>query len=53
MTRITLENEHGKYIVEIKKESITLESVMDDLIQPVLLAAGYHESTIENYFCKT
>jgi hypothetical protein len=48
-TKITLENEYGKYEVEVKDEGMNIGEVLDKLFIPVLLAAGYSERTIEAY----
>jgi hypothetical protein len=49
MTKITLENRDGKYTVEVSDELVTISDVIDDLIRPVLLAAGFHNDTIDEY----
>ena len=49
-TKITLENEDGVYSVETFKADMTVSEVMDDLVRPVLLAAGYHPDSIARYF---
>lgn len=46
MSKITFEDEHGVYAVEVRKEGMTIVAVIDDLIKPVLLAAGYHPENV-------
>lgn len=48
-TKITLENVYGKYTVEIPDKDLTVASMFDYLIIPVLLASGYAEESIEKY----
>lgn len=45
-TRLTLENEHGKYSIEIPGDA-TIVQMIDDLFIPVLLASGFARETIE------
>jgi len=41
MTSINFKNEFGSYTIEINKDGMTIDEVFEDLITPVLLAAGY------------
>lgn len=41
-TTLTLENEHGTYTISVNKTNMTIYEVMDELVENVLLAAGYH-----------
>lgn len=47
MSKITLENEFGTYTIDSKKEVEHINDVMDYLVMPLLLAAGYQPSTIK------
>ena len=49
MTKLTLENIYGKYTIEVPDDNMAMQKVVDDLIIPVLLAAGFHPKTIEEY----
>ena len=49
-TRLVLENENGRYSIEIKKEMITISEFFDELVVPILLAAGYSEKLIQDYY---
>ena len=46
MTRLTLETSHGKYVVETEYEDYPLDKLIEELVVPVLRAAGYHEQNI-------
>lgn len=48
-TKITLENEHGTYSVEIRNTELTINALVRDVVKPVLLAAGYSESLVDEY----
>lgn len=41
-TTLTLENEHGTYTISVNKTDMPIYEVMDELVEKVLLAAGYH-----------
>lgn len=45
-TTITLENEHGTYTISVNKTDMTIYEVMGELVENVLLAAGYHTNTV-------
>lgn len=46
MTRITLENENGKYSAEIEDEEIGLPKLLSSLVIPTILAAGYDSDNV-------
>lgn len=48
-TRVTLENEHGTYSVEVKDIELTMGKMVRDVVKPVLLAAGYSETLVDEY----
>lgn len=45
--RLTLEAEEGKYTAEVPSDSPNLQTLVDDLIRPVLRAVGYMNETID------
>ncbi len=47
-TKITFENEDGKYVVEVYMDTMNIYDVETLLIQPVLLAAGYQPNSVMN-----
>ena len=49
-TRVEFSNEHGRYIIEVAKDNMTLQEVIDELIKPILHAAGYDHENIEDAF---
>lgn len=49
-TTITLKNENGEYTVKHFDAEMNLYDVMEYLVKPVLHAAGYSHTTIEQYF---
>lgn len=49
MTRITLENENGKFQVEIEAEELYLSRIISDVVAPVLMAAGYHDQQVKDF----
>jgi hypothetical protein len=40
-TKLTLENEHGTYTIEVKETNMDLDGVMIGLVLPILSSAGY------------
>ena len=50
MTRVTLENENGLYIIETKEVGASLCDMFDYYLNPLLLAATYQQSNIDDYF---
>jgi len=51
MTSINFKDEFGSYTIEINKDGMTIDEVFEDLITPVLLAAGYSRKNIEDRIC--
>jgi len=49
MTEITFKNENGEYTIRVPQEGMTLNSVFEYIIEPVLLAAGYSKELIDEY----
>lgn len=52
-TRVTLETDSGTYSVQSKPRGPmeTIWDIRDDVLIPVLLAAGYHLCTVDELFC--
>lgn len=48
-TRLTLENEHGKYVVHVSNDELTMSELIGTLVKPVLLSAGYDNDLIEEF----
>ena len=48
-TKITLENNYGKFVVETFDEDLSYTELIDQLIKPVSLAAGYSPKTVEKF----
>lgn len=46
MTKITLENEDGVYSIEVTKECVTMTDIVEDLLIPLLSAAGFHQDMV-------
>jgi hypothetical protein len=49
-TKITLETKYGKVTIEVPNEDLSLPSLIDLVIKPMLRAAGFAEKTIEETF---
>lgn len=50
MTKIELTNQYGTYTVTVLKDDLNASDIIDDVVYPVLLAAGYHHKNIEEAF---
>ena len=48
-SRIVFTNENGYYSIFVKRTYMSLGDVLENLIVPTLLAAGYNKSTISEY----
>jgi len=46
-TIMTLESEYGKISIEVPHRNMDIDTMWDELIRPLLLAAGYHPDTID------
>jgi hypothetical protein len=46
-TTIRFENENGIYLVRVNLTELPADAVIEQLIVPVLLAAGYSEETLK------
>jgi hypothetical protein len=49
-TELTLKNENGESTVKVNDFSMTLADLYEHVIQPLLLAAGYQQKTIDDVF---
>ena len=45
-TTLTLENENGVYTISLRSTTLPLDVVVDELVEPLLLAAGYSQGAI-------
>jgi len=50
-TIIVLEIKVNNSIIQTKEDKMTIDEVFEDLITPVLLAAGYSSKNIEDRIC--
>ena len=48
-TEITLRNKYGEYTIRVPQGDLLISEMFDDLIMPALLAAGYHQESIDNW----
>jgi hypothetical protein len=48
--KISLTNEYGTYTIELEQEYVQLNDYIENLIIPVLLAAGFVQESIDGYF---
>lgn len=46
-TSITLKNENGEYTVVMYETEMNLDSVISNLVKPVLLATGYSSQLVD------
>ena len=49
MTEITLKNENGEYTIKLNEDGMALDRLIEFVIQPVLLAAGYSQKLVDEY----
>lgn len=49
-TTITLENCYGEYSIKLNESDLDIHETMDRLIKPLLVAAGFSEQTVDEYF---
>jgi hypothetical protein len=40
--KITLEHYNTKHTVEIDRDDLTIDEVLEELVEPVMQSAGYH-----------
>lgn len=44
-TTITLKNQYGKYAITAYKNDLDIGEMMEDLVEPLFLAAGYNRKS--------
>ncbi len=49
-TTLTLKNEYGTYSITIPKIDLTVSETIEELFNPVMLAAGYQQGSLDDYF---
>ena len=49
-TELTLKNENGEYSVKVNDYNMTLADLYEHVIQPLLLAAGYQQKSLDDVF---
>jgi len=49
-SKITFENGHGSYTIEAKQPTETIQEVRDNLLVPLLCAAGFSEKLVNELF---
>lgn len=47
MTRIELKNCYGEFAVRLERDDLAISEVVEDLVIPLLLAAGYSQIIID------
>lgn len=45
-TTLTLEDGYGTYTISVNKQDMSIDEVVEELVEKVLLAAGYHINSI-------
>jgi len=48
-TKIILQNENGEFSVRVDDNGMHISAVLEKLVVPVLLAAEYHQDSIDDY----
>ncbi len=48
-TSLTLKDGHGECSIEVPYTGLPMDEMVDNLIIPLLLAAGYHKNTINQW----
>lgn len=49
-TTAILKNSDGVYSITIPREGLDMETMMSDVVIPLLLATGYQRGSIDDYF---
>ena len=49
-TTARLTTEHGSVMISVNKTDMTVNDLFDEVIEPMLLAAGYSKESIESLF---
>ena len=50
MTKISLETEYGIASIEVRENCISIDQMFNSLIEPVLVASGYSQKQVDDYF---
>jgi hypothetical protein len=45
-TEVTLRNEHGEYTIRVRRTELDVGGMVEDLLKPMMLAAGYAEKNV-------
>ena len=48
-TEITLRNKYGEYTVRVLRDDMLIGELFDDVVVPVMLAAGYQRESLDNW----
>jgi hypothetical protein len=46
-TEVTLRNEHGEYTIRVRRTELNVAGMVEDLLKPMMLAAGYAEKNVD------
>jgi len=49
VTKLTLETDDRTVLILVKEEGIDLDTLMQDLVKPIVLAAGYSPENVNDY----
>ena len=50
MTTVILRNSYSEITIQVDRDELSVEDMFDNLIKPMLFAAGYSEASITEYF---
>lgn len=48
--KLTLETKHRTVVIELPHDEQSIMDIVDDLISPAILAMGYSQQNLEDYF---
>ena len=48
-TEITLRNKYGEYTIRVPQGDMLIGELFDDVVVPVMLAAGYQRESLDNW----
>lgn len=51
MTTLTLTNEDGTYTIMVRNSALTAQGLIDELVAPIMLAAGYQPKSVNDCLC--
>ena len=51
-TKLELINAHGTYTISLHKQGMTVTELFDEMIIPLLQAAGYEKESIRDTICE-